>query len=344
MKRFLFAVAAALLLVGCGGHSVSSPPVVSRPATRTAPFVCHPKRPAQAGECIRQELEAEGNAPARPLVSGTFGASFPVPQCIDISRWQGVPSFTRLRADGVKCVIVQGADGTSESNPYIGAQVAGARAAGLPYGFYIFAEAEGSNGQADAIGNAAQGRGGTLGVWVDNEVPGSYSHACPIAERLRSRWGYRIVGDYGSPGNVPASLDYCGLYSWPASWGGGRARALPGFPASSLKFRQWCGTCALNGVSGQVDRDEDLGLLALAHGTPRPTHAQQVARWKRELDVAYRLRRELHRDIDRHHCRLTRPTLGHAKPPSYHTVCAQWLAHGQVEVRRVEAFHAKGVL
>jgi hypothetical protein len=328
MRRWtLLALLAALFVVGCG-KTVTSP--TSAPVKTPAPFVCHPQVPAQMGECIREQLAAKGVALVSPMLAGRPGGA----QCVDISVYQGVPNF---RASGVRCVIIQTNDGGFRNSLFL-EQVRAAKRAGIPWGVYSFL-APGVSGEAQvnlalAMSN---GLGRTLGVWADAEVSGSYEHACAYTARARALH-VNVFGVYSSPGLWPGY--HCIGAVWPAEWGSGAAYPLPGYPRSAILFRQWCGTCSLSGI-GSVDRDENLGLLTFAHSAPTP--AQQHARWKRELDVAYVLRNELHVDIDRHHCRLSAPTFGHAKPPSYHTLCARWLAHGQVEVQRIKAFHAKGV-
>lgn len=291
---------ASIVVAGCGGAS-HSPGVSSHPVTATKPsFVCHHKDPAQLGECVRQELEYDGITPARPPLTETLGAGRP--QCVDISRWQPHPRFRQLRAEGIVCVIVQGADNTSASNPFFDEQVRDAHEAGMAVGAYIYVEGGSSTAQADALGRAVAGERSriTLGVWIDTEQPDAYQHACGIAARLRSPvWRFTIIGDYGSVGTVPASMNTCALLDWAAMWGGGPARPAPGFTFAELKFRQWCGTCILGGNDGQIDRDEDLGLLAL--GKPKPKPSVQVLHTA--LEAALR-RLALERTfLERHHCR-----------------------------------------
>jgi Glycosyl hydrolases family 25 len=352
MKRFLLAALAvlfallALLTVGCGSRSTSpSPPrVAPRPA-----FVCHPRVPAEGSECIRQKLEYEGVTPAAPSTppakvvpsasSGVIDASLTLtfaPQCVDVSVYQRVPDFTLA---GVRCVIIQTNDG-GYRNPLFRAQVQAADRARIPWGVYTFiAPGESGASQAETAISMSQGLGRTLGVWADAEVPGAYQEACPYTARARSA-SIHIYGVYSSPGLWPGYR--CDGYIWPAEWGTGPVYPLSGYPQSAIVFRQWCGTCTLAGI-GEVDRDEDHGLLTLAHGAPRPTHAQTVARWHRELDAHYVLRQQLHNDIDRRHCRPGKPWHGHADPPSYHTLCGRWLKHGAAENREIHSLHEKGI-
>ena len=223
------------------------------------------------------------------------------------------------------------------ANPLFWVQATEARAAHVPFGVYVFVEGGCAQCEANLSYETAKGSGYTLGAWADAEIPSAYPVTCTVVKDLHVH--FHIVGVYSSPGIYAGGR--CEGYLWPALWGGGKAYPFAGYPSSAVKVRQWSGSGTLPGFSGQVDRDEALGLLALAH--PQPTHAQAVARWHRELNAHYVLRRELHNDIDRHHCRLTPPTLGHAVPASYHTVCGRWLKHGKEEARIIAAFHAREI-
>jgi hypothetical protein len=264
-----------LTVAGCGSGSSPSPPV-PRPAA--TPFVCHQRVPAEAGECIREELEARGITPAAPELGVTFGARVGAPQCVDVSVYQGVPNF---RAGGVRCVVIQTNDGLTR-NPLFYAQVAAAKRAGIPWGVYTYLEGFSGAQQARTALSMSKGLGRTLGVWGDAEHASAYPQACSFTAQAH-QVAY-IVGVYGSPGTYAGGR--CEGYSYPAEWGGGPAFPLPGYPASSVKLRQWCGSCLLAGFAGEVDRDEALGVLALARPRPAPVspsrRRQLVRYWTRE--------------------------------------------------------------
>ncbi len=222
--------------------------------------MCRQRVPAEAGECIKEELEAQGVKPAVPKLGATFGVRGA--PCVDISVYQGVPDF---RAARVRCVVIQTNDGTLP-NQLFRAQVAAARRAGVPWGVYAYLEGFSGAQQADTALSMSAGLGRTLGVWGDAEHPSAYPQACSFTSQAH-RVAY-IVGVYGSPGTYAGGR--CTGYAYPAEWGVGPAYPLPGYPASSVKIRQWCGVCLLAGFPGEVDRDEDRGLLALAHPKPKP--------------------------------------------------------------------------
>lgn len=280
MRRIVFVALCAALISGCGGAPKTPPP---RSLPQPGTFVCHPKHPAQLGECIRQELEAKGRNPRAIAPATVTGRA----QGIDISRWQPHPDFRRLHAEGIRFVIVQGADDAHASNPFFDSQIRGAHEAGMAVGVYIFVEGDSSSAQADALIAAARSERSriTLGAHVDAEVPSAYGHACGVALALSG--SFHVVSLYSSPGLWFSGR--CVGYAWPAEWGSGSAYPLNGYPSSAIKLRQFCGTCVLGGNSGQIDRDEDLGLLALAKPSPPP-----ISRSKRRALVLA--------DLHRHGC------------------------------------------
>jgi Glycosyl hydrolases family 25 len=317
----LIAAMAALLLVGCGGHPTPPSRVVSPPAT---PFACHPKVPAQAGECIKQELLAEGILPS----ASKFGGALAVlaPRCVDISNWQGIPNFSEAKRAGVRCVIVQANDGAFR-NSFFALQVSAIKAAALPWGVYSFIEGFSGAAQANTAEEMSAGRGRTLGIWADSEQSSAYPQTCSYVDRA-AQFAH-IYGQYGSPGTSRSG--HCRGYDWPAEWGGGAAYPLPGYSSSATILRQRCGTCRLAGFSGEVDVDEALGILTLAHPAPSKTQL------KAELYADYRLRSTLRNLLTKRRCRTTHPTHGYA-----HT-CRVWLDQGAAVNKAIRQLHKAGV-
>lgn len=333
------ALLAALALAGCGSSSAPHP----RSVAKATAFVCHHKEPAQAGECIRLELEARGITPAAPqLVPGTFGSPFAAGgsytgnQCIDISRWQTTPDFPELYREGIRCVITQTNYGESASNPYLAYQVIHAHEAHMAVGVYVFELGECGSCQASTLTRLERpfARYVTLGAWVDAEVPGAYGEACTTASTLRHE-GWAIVGVYGSPGTYSGGR--CDGYVWPAEWGSGAPYPLNGYSSSAIVFRQWCGTCTLGGV-GSIDRDEDRGLLALAHQNTPPKPVSKSQR-KRELEGKYRKRSGEREFLTVHHCR--QPPWHAAKPTRYEHACHVELARGHATNKSIAEYHAR---
>lgn len=265
MRRLVLALFVAVVaLTGCGGAAAHK----STLKAHAGPFVCHPRttpegQPApNLGECHRQELEYKGirTTPRQGASSRAQG--------IDISRWQPYPNFHQLYGEGIRFVVIQANAGACRCNPYFDSQVRAAHAAGMKVGVYVFVVNVSYLAQADVLGQVAAPVRGliSLGAWVDTEVPGAYEKGCPIVRRLFSVWHFHIAGIYASNGNWPGWV--CG-WAWPAKWGGPPS-PLPGYSYSAMKMRQWCGTCYLGGNSGEIDRDEDLGVIALSQPSPPP--------------------------------------------------------------------------
>jgi len=337
-KRFrlptLLLILLAATLGACGKSTTHSAPAAHPPVTTPAssPFVCHPKQPPEMGECIRQEIEAHGVKPEHPKFGELAPALRGHTQGIDISRYQPHPAFRELYREGIRFVIVQAADNAHASNPFFASQVQGAHEAGMQVGVYIFAEGDSSTAQADTLiaVAASERRRITLGAYVDAEVASAYPRACGIVSVLVHH--FWIVGVYGSPGTYRGGA--CGV-SWPAEWSFSLASPLPGFSFASMKLRQWCGTCVVSGV-GEVDRDEDLGALALSHVRPKPkpkprTHAQERA-YLAELDRLL----GAHTKANPHGHNCQHPPYRHAYPSAaFNHACAVWAGEARVAAKRL---------
>jgi hypothetical protein len=323
--RFALLICAGTLLAGCGSSSSSTSTTTPPPATTTAvpgPTPGHAVCSdgvvvqAEAGACIRQEEEAHGRRFGRvpPFQSTTPS------QGVDISNFQGIPN---LRASGIRFVIIQTNDGAFR-NPFFWLQAHDAQNAGLPWGTYTFLEGFSGAEQARASASMAAGVGlhRTLGMWSDSEIDAAYAHTC--AYNAEAALHAHIVGSYGSPGTYRGGR--CKGYDWVARWSRGPAGALPGYPSSATILRQWCGTCRLPGFSGEVDRDESLGLLSLAL-VPKPAPPAPTSR----LVAQRKLLRGL---LSRHHCRQPpwHVAVGLSGLPNgrYQHACHSWLRRGAV--------------
>jgi len=333
--RTLFAallIACAALVLGCGHSSPHGSPYRAVPQPGS-PFVCVHKVPAQMGECVRQELQTGGRTiePQATPPPPNVGASFRT-QGIDISRWQPHPDFRELYREGIRFVIIQGADNDHASNPFFDSQVRSAHEAGMKIGVYVFTEGAFGTYQADALIAAARSERSRieLGAFVDAEVPSAYSQACRVAAALSH--SFNVVGVYGSPGTYRGGR--CVGYVWPAEWSTASPYPLSGYPFSAIALRQWCGTCRLSGNDGEIDRDEDRGLLELVKppAPPKP---------KRSLKQAYTVRRELRADLTRHHCRQPpwHVAVGLSGRPNghYEHSCHVWLSEGRDINKEIKA-------
>jgi hypothetical protein len=345
MRRCVLSIpllVACVWLAACGGGSSKvSAPTSTKSSTTTLPaFLCEHKTPGQAGECIKQELRFKHHLSA----TSPFTSSGPQ-QGVDISNWQGIPDWGQAKREGIKFAIVQTNDGGFR-NPFFGLQVAGLRGAGLPWGVYTFVEAY--SGSAQAAVASSMGVGAPLGAWADTEVPGSYGQACSYVNYARTH-GFKIVGVYSSPGIYEGGR--CQGYDWPAEWSGGRAYPLPGYSSSVTVVRQWCGTCHMGGFSGEVDRDESLGLLTIAFPpkpVPPPTPRPVLVRRLRHDEA---LHHHYHVLIVRHRCVIDRRHHSHHVPHTHgqyvlcfgHNGRSGWVEEGHDAIDDIDVLHAHGI-
>lgn len=341
----LFALIFALLLNACGGSSPSTQQHVHRATTSTATITTPAPEPAplkegytrcsdgkvvkaEAGACIKQELHGQGFRLIPPLTAAGGRA-----QCIDISRWQPHPQFHVLYGQGIRCVIVQGADNEHASNPFFASQIRSAHEAGMKVGVYIFAEGAFGIYQANALIQVAHSERSriTLGAAIDAEVSSAYPQVCRIAQTLER--SFYLVYVYGSPGTYRGGR--CTKYVWPAVWGTRSPIPLSGYSSSAIVFWQWCGTCRLLGNDGEIDRDEDRGLIGLSKAKPKPkpkplTPSQKKAKLRKldQLLGAYVPANEVEaptRQFNPHGHNCQHPPFKHAYPSArYNGACEQW--------------------
>ena len=275
LKCSLAAAIAVLTLAACGGHPS---------------FKCDPVPGAHAGACVH----APAGADRATVGNGARG--------LDVSHWNSGVDFRTLARDGYRFVYVSGGDGYYH-DPTAVTRCREARVRGLDCGVYWFMRGGYGPQQAQELATVTRQAGANLPPALDVEVPGAYSTVCPAASYLY-RAGFKHVVTYTSPGlsEVHAA---CGTLLWTATWGTG---GYPFGPWRSYVLHQYCGTCHINGVAGEVDLDVDHGLLALAHRKPAPKPSKAQLR---------RLIAVLHGNLERHHCK-TRPAR------RYRRLCTRW--------------------
>lgn len=217
----------------------------------------------EMGSCIAKHFGISA-----PL-GGSFGS-----RGIDISVYQGHPSFCYARSHGLRFVWQQSNDGGHADSNFI-SNTREAHSCHVATGTYIFVEAGNPIGQAYLAVREmrAAGISQDLPVALDVEVHGSYYNVPAMASYLRAR-GYGVV-TYTAPGLWP-DASCAGTELWAAEWGthGYRFSCF-----ARLIAQQTCGTCYLAGVSGQVDLDVAFSLHISSSETP----AQHIARLHREL-------------------------------------------------------------
>lgn len=201
-------------------------------------------------------------------------------ELIDISSWQhpggaGI-DWDKVKAAGVAGVIIKATQGVDYVNPYFAGDVAGAHAAGLLVGAYHYAEpAKNADPHAElnAFLRVAQVHDLELGAWLDWEDNGG--------QAWYSLAGWCETFLDGLAGQVPLS----GLYANQSALGGTTGApwshklwiADPsGTYAGDAWARQW-GQTELDGIAGNVDRDELLAGRGLNPNGPEAPESSQPA-------------------------------------------------------------------
>ena len=159
------------------------------------------------------------------------------PNCIDISTWQQNVDFAKVKASGVRAVIIRAGFGTTKDNQFEN-HYRGAKAAGLKIGAYwysyAYSTAQAEN-EARACVSILSGKSFDLPVYYDMEEDDQMPlgkttmtlMACRFLDTVKAS-GYR-VGMYSSPSWFTDILDYDLLRSkysiWLAHWASAHSRA-----------------------------------------------------------------------------------------------------------------------
>ncbi|MCM1568619.1 MAG: InlB B-repeat-containing protein [Roseburia sp.] len=112
-----------------------------------------------------------------------FNTGYTIKTGIDVSKYQGVIDWNRVKADGVEFAIIRagfrgyGEEGTLCTDPYFASNIAGATNAGIPVGVYFFSQAitaEEARAEANYVMSLVGGYRLTLPIVMDYEyVSGS---------------------------------------------------------------------------------------------------------------------------------------------------------------------------
>lgn len=310
MKPRYLLVLILMVFAGCGTQHHAA-------RVRSVPSGCVPSVPARMGVCVEHRF---GAVPLTSVPSGARG--------VDISVYQGYPSWGVARANGLRFVYNQAGDGAFYHDPNFAVNTARERGLGILNGAYLFLRPGSAFAQASSLVSRIRAAGGigrlSLPPVLDAEVPGAYGNLCAAAGRIRSLL-HTAVLTYVSPGLWPGGA-ICGTGLWAAIWGG-RGYAFGGW--STWLLQQVSGSGRFAGVSGSVDLDVDHGLLARAKPVP-PTRAEL----HRELLRDYGYRRSLRGVIARKGCRKLHP---HSRR------CEVWRRHGAQVNKRIRVLHARHI-
>ena len=226
-------------------------------------------------ESDREELAGEHSDDTGPRTCAT-GTTL---RGIDVSYYQGVIDWNRVKNDGVEFAFVRVSDGATFRDPKFEANWTGSQAAGVVRGAYqFFRPAQDIEEQAQImIASLTAFTPGDLPPVLDVEVTGDLA-AETIAERARD-WVDKV---HRATGTSP--IIYTGKYFWrdevgsPATfapnplWIAQYTRLCPALPAPWTTWSFWQETDkgTVDGIDGAVDGNKFNGsieqLRALAAG------------------------------------------------------------------------------
>lgn len=182
-----------------------------------------------------------------------------IPNCIDVSTWQGDVDYSRVRACGIVAVIIRAGFGQTEDDKFQ-QNYRNARAAGLKVGAYWYSYAycaADAEQEARACLEILGDREFDLPIYYDMEEDSQMAlgkstmtaMACRFIDTVQSG-GYR-GGMYSSPSWFTDFLDYDLLRSkysiWLAHWASAHSRACD--------IWQYGEDGRIDGIDGDVDVD-----------------------------------------------------------------------------------------
>lgn len=179
---------------------------------------------------------------------------------IDISHYQGAPDFNAIRAAGVGLVMMKATDGLNGVDPQLGANRAGASAAGLTKGYYHFARATNASSEAahfcDTVGSLDHGDLVALDWEVSGGDPVGWSLA--FLKTVEARFGVKPL-IYLNKSTV-AGFDWSPVVSndnglWLASYDYNSATVPNVAHWSNVSIKQFSDKGTVHGVNGAVDLD-----------------------------------------------------------------------------------------
>lgn len=200
------------------------------------------------------------------------------PNCIDVSTWQRGVDWNRVKAAGIRAVIIRAGFGTTKDNMFED-HYAGARAAGLAIGAYWYSyaySAEQAVQEARACINVISGKAFEIPVYYDMEEDGQMAlgrsvmteMACCFIDTVQAAG--RRGGMYSSPSWFADFIDYDLMrrlnYSiWLAHWASR--------PALESDIWQYGEDGDVPGVPGDCDVDIIINDAVIDSGdepTPDP--------------------------------------------------------------------------
>ncbi|MCW5802751.1 MAG: hypothetical protein KIT31_10220 [Deltaproteobacteria bacterium] len=253
-----------------------------------------------AGDGLREELDVDDDGADTDAAGGLRArvcATGATVKGVDVSKWQGTVSWSKVKAAGIEFAFIRLSDGMNTRDTQFNTNWANAKAAGVIRGAYqFFRPGQSVNAQADMMIDAiGTYQPGDLPPVIDVEDTGGLSPAA-VAGRVR-QWVDRVQAAlHVTP------IVYTGKFFWrdqvgsPASfasnplWIAQYTSLCPDIPAPWAKWTFWQYTekGSVNGISGPVDTNRFNGSLSdlrafAANAAPKAL----PFRWVRNSDGSY---------------------------------------------------------
>lgn len=175
---------------------------------------------------------------------------------IDVSSWQGVINWERVKADGVVGAIVRYGDGDIVDNKFQ-RNMRECKRLGIHVGSYIFSRATTkamARDEANRIISACSSYGCDLPIYIDCEWSGQASVANSICDEFIA-----VCNERGVKGGIYANLNWFNNYINPNRfakyplWIAQYYKVLQAKDPSLFGMWQYSSTGRVNGISGNVD-------------------------------------------------------------------------------------------
>lgn len=214
------------------------------------------------------------------LPSYGFGpSSDQIYQGIDVSSWQGNVDFSDVKEAGIDVVYIKSSEGRSYIDPYFEINYKNAKANGLRVGFYHYVTArsvEQAKEQANFFARVVRGKQpdcrlamdfesfGNLSIFEINEISKAFLETLESVTQAEA-----VIYSNSYTARTILSNELTKYPLWIANYG-------VSSPGANGKWNTWVGwqytsTGRVNGISGNVDRNQFTDVIFLSSTSPLPT-------------------------------------------------------------------------
>lgn len=200
-------------------------------------------------------------------------------QGIDVSSWQGSIDFSAVKSSGIEVVYIKSSEGQSYIDPYFESNYQNAKANGLKVGFYHYVTArtvEQARLEANFFARVVSGKQvdcklamdfesfGNLSITEINEISKTFLET--LEDDTNSK---AVIYSNAYSARTIFNSELTNYPLWVANYDVSE-------PESNGKWESWLGwqytsTGSINGISGNVDRDQFTDGIFLSSSEPLPT-------------------------------------------------------------------------